>query len=75
MNSQNSFYEIETRMTDFGLARTLSLPLRLYTHEIVTLWYRPLEVLLNAKHYTPAVDIWSLGCILSEISRNGYNLF
>lgn len=62
-------------MTDFGLARTISLPLRLYTHEIITLWYRCPEVILNARHYTPAVDIWSLGCVMSEVARNGHPLF
>lgn len=44
------------------------MPLRAYTHEVVTLWYRPPEILLGAKFYTPSVDIWSLGCIFAEMS-------
>lgn len=34
---------------------------------VVTIWYRAPELLLGAKHYTPAVDIWSLGCIFNEL--------
>jgi serine/threonine protein kinase len=58
------------KLCDFGLARTFGLPFRTYTHEIVTLWYRPPEVLLGDKttKYTTAVDIWSTGCILAEMA-------
>lgn len=55
------------KLADFGLARTFNLPLRNYTHEVVTLWYRAPEILLGAKLYTAAVDIWSLGCIYAEM--------
>jgi mitogen-activated protein kinase 1/3 len=34
---------------------------------VVTRWYRSPELLLNAKSYTAAVDIWSVGCILMEL--------
>ncbi len=37
--------------------------------QIVTLWYRAPEVLLGATHYSPAVDIWSVGCIFAELVR------
>lgn len=37
--------------------------------QIVTLWYRAPEVLLGATHYAPAVDIWSIGCIMAELAR------
>ena len=50
-------------------ARCIDLPLRKYTHEVVTLWYRAPEILLGTKFYTPSVDIWSLGCILAEMSE------
>lgn len=35
----------------------------------MTLWYRAPEVLLGATHYAPAVDIWSIGCIMAELAR------
>ena len=34
---------------------------------VVTIWYRAPELLLAAKHYTTAVDVWSLGCIFAEL--------
>ena len=37
--------------------------------QIVTLWYRAPEVLLGATHYAPAVDIWSVACIMAELAR------
>ncbi|KAI5480502.1 cell division control protein Cdc2 [Pseudohyphozyma bogoriensis] len=56
------------KIADFGLARAFGIPLRTYTHEIVTLWYRPPEVLLGGRHYTTAVDVWSCGTIFAEMS-------
>ena len=55
------------KLADFGLARTVGVPMRTYTHEVVTLWYRAPEILLGGKHYAPAVDMWSLGCIFAEM--------
>lgn len=55
------------KLADFGLARNMSLPLRVYTKEVVTLWYRPPEILLGSDIYGPPVDIWSLGCIFYEM--------
>ena len=55
------------KLADFGLARTFELPLQTYTNEVVTLWYRSPEILLGEKHYTPSVDIWSVGCIVAEM--------
>ena len=40
------------KIADFGLARAFGLPLRAYTHEVVTLWYKAPEVLLGTKFYT-----------------------
>eukprot|EP00250_Pteridium_aquilinum_P005148 c15286_g1_i1 orf=106-1026(-) len=57
------------KIADFGLGRAFTLPLKSYTHEIVTLWYRAPEVLLGATHYSTPVDIWSVGCIFAELSR------
>ena len=59
------------KLADFGLARAFALPVRLYTHEVVTLWYRAPEILLGAKSYCTAVDVWSLGCIFAEMVNKG----
>lgn len=55
------------KIADLGLARAFILPIKKYTHEILTLWYRAPEVLLGATHYSTAVDIWSVGCIFAEL--------
>jgi serine/threonine protein kinase len=55
------------KLADFGLARAFGIPLRTYTHEVVTLWYRSPEILLGSKHYSTAVDMWSVGCIFAEL--------
>lgn len=55
-------------LADFGLARAFSAPLKVYTHEVVTLWYRAPEVLLGQEKYGPPMDIWSLGCIIAEMA-------
>lgn len=44
-------------------------PLAAYTHMVVTLWYRAPELLLGARKYSTAVDVWSIGCILAELLR------
>merc|ERR1719159_1863738 len=56
------------KIADFGLARAFSLPLPQYTHEVVTVWYRPLEILLGSKLYSIPVDLWGVGCILAEMA-------
>jgi len=55
------------KVCDFGLARRFADPIRPYTHMVVTLWYRAPELLLGANIYTPAIDIWSIGCIFAEL--------
>ncbi|KAI5187098.1 cyclin-dependent kinase 2 [Nematocida homosporus] len=54
------------KLADFGLGRLVGVPLHTLTCEVVTLWYRPPEILLGAKHYATSVDVWSLGCIIAE---------
>lgn len=44
-----------------------SLPMGKMTHEIITLWYRPPEILLGIENYTTKVDSWSIGCIMAEM--------
>lgn len=59
--------EFNIKLADFGLGRATSIPLRSYTSQIITLWYRPPELLLGDHNYDASVDIWSLGCIMTEI--------
>jgi cell division cycle 2-like protein len=55
------------KVADFGLAREYGSPLKPYTNMVVTLWYRAPELLLGAKTYTTAIDMWSVGCIFAEL--------
>jgi serine/threonine protein kinase len=55
------------KVADYGLARSFEMELTTYTHEVVTLWYRAPELLLGERHYTPAVDVFSVGCIMVEM--------
>ncbi|GAX79806.1 hypothetical protein CEUSTIGMA_g7246.t1 [Chlamydomonas eustigma] len=55
------------KLADFGLARAFGIPVRAYTHEVVTLWYRAPEILLGSKTYSTPVDVWSIGCIFAEM--------
>ncbi|KAH8988290.1 kinase-like domain-containing protein [Lactarius hatsudake] len=63
------------KLADFGLARAFGIPMRTYTHEVVTLWYRAPEVLLGGRHYSTAIDMWSVGCIFAEMVMRGIPLF
>ncbi|XP_055387305.1 cyclin-dependent kinase 1 [Condylostylus longicornis] len=56
------------KVADFGLGRSFGIPVRIYTHEIVTLWYRAPEILLGSQRYSCPVDIWSIGCIFAEMA-------
>ncbi|BGP17783.1 hypothetical protein JCM10213_001715 [Rhodosporidiobolus nylandii] len=60
----------QVKIGDLGLARLYQEPLQsLYTSDkiVVTVWYRSPELLLGARHYTPAIDMWSMGCIYGEM--------
>lgn len=41
----------------------------------MTLWYRAPEVLLGSRHYSTAIDMWSVGCIFAEMCMHGHPLF
>lgn len=56
------------KIADFGLARAFGIPVRVYTHEVVTLWYRAPEILLGANKYSCPIDVWSIGCIFAEMA-------
>ncbi|XP_004863991.1 cyclin-dependent kinase 11B [Heterocephalus glaber] len=58
---------LSLQVGDFGLAREYGSPLKAYTPVVVTLWYRAPELLLGAKEYSTAVDMWSVGCIFGEL--------
>jgi cyclin-dependent kinase len=67
------------KLGDFGLARAFGIPIRSFTHEVVTvclfysvlilfqLWYRAPDVLMGSHKYGTAVDIWSVGCVFAEL--------
>lgn len=56
------------KLADFGLARSFSNDHNAnLTNRVITLWYRPPELLLGATKYGPAVDMWSVGCIVAEL--------
>ena len=45
------------KIADFGLAHAFNLPLKTYTHEVVTLWFQPPEILMGNKEYSTPVEI------------------
>ena len=62
--------EGKLKLADFGLARFYSKHRQLdYTNRVITIWYRPPELLLGETQYTPAVDIWSAACVFFEILK------
>lgn len=57
----------ELKIGDFGLARLHASPKARLTHQVITRWYRPPELLYAARSYGPSVDMWSVGCIFAEL--------
>ncbi|XP_043963727.1 cyclin-dependent kinase 7 isoform X2 [Gambusia affinis] len=55
------------KLADFGLAKAFGSPNRVYTHQVVTRWYRSPELLFGARMYGVGVDMWAVGCILAEL--------
>ncbi|KAL5706950.1 [pyruvate dehydrogenase (acetyl-transferring)] kinase [Ranunculus cassubicifolius] len=56
------------KLADFGLARFFANDHNgNLTNRVITLWYRPPELLLGTTKYGPAVDMWSVGCIFAEL--------
>eukprot|EP01086_Lenisia_limosa_P004554 TRINITY_DN20026_c0_g1_i1.p1 TRINITY_DN20026_c0_g1~~TRINITY_DN20026_c0_g1_i1.p1 ORF type:complete len:323 (+),score=37.54 TRINITY_DN20026_c0_g1_i1:299-1267(+) len=56
----------ELKIADFGLARPVEASKK-YTNRVITLWYRPPELLLGANVYDTSIDMWSIGCLLGEL--------
>jgi cyclin-dependent kinase 12/13 len=59
----------QLKIADWGLARSWNKEMHNLTNRVITLWYRPPELLLGAQSYTPAIDMWSCGCICAEMFR------
>lgn len=61
--------EGQVKLADFGLARLYNSndEQRPYTNKVITLWYRPPELLFGEERYGKPVDVWSCGCILGEL--------
>merc|ERR1719410_1301069 len=59
---------LRLKIADFGLARAFTVPIPKYTHEVVTVWYRPPEILLGSVLYSIPVDMWGVGCIFAEMA-------
>ncbi len=58
----------DLKLADFGLGRAFGIPVKKFTHEVVTLWYRSPDVLLGSTQYGTPVDVWSIGCIFAEMA-------
>lgn len=59
----------ELKIADWGLARSWNPEMKLLTNPVITLWYRPPELLLGTRAYCPKIDMWSVGCIIAEMFR------
>lgn len=59
----------ELKIADWGLARSWNSEMKRLTNKVITLWYRPPELLLGAMNYTTKIDMWSVGCIIAEMLR------
>ena len=57
----------EVKLADFGLARSFADPYANMTHVVITLWYRPPELLFGARHYSGGVDVWSMAMVFAEL--------
>ncbi|XP_028119707.1 cell division control protein 2 homolog B-like [Camellia sinensis] len=62
------------KIADFGMARAFDFPLRAYSPEVVTIWYKAPEILLGSPVYSMAIDVWSVGCIFAKMLMR-QNLF
>lgn len=57
----------EVKLADFGLATSFKDPYYRMTHQVITRWYRPPELLYGARYYSGAVDVWSVGAVFAEL--------
>ncbi|GET87458.1 protein kinase, putative [Leishmania tarentolae] len=66
----NTPNQLIVKIGDFGLARVEEIPVKKYSHEVVTLWYRSPDVLMGSALYSYPVDIWSMGAIFFEMATS-----
>jgi len=59
----------ELKIADWGLARSWNTEMKKLSNKVITLWYRPPELLLGCVEYSPKIDMWSVGCIVAEMFR------
>lgn len=59
----------ELKIADWGLARSWNSEMKRLTNKVITLWYRPPELLLGMIDYSTKIDMWSVGCIVAEMFR------
>ena len=60
--------KMQIKIADFGLSRVTGVPVKKYSHEVVTMWYRAPDVMLGSVFYGFAIDVWSVGCIFAEMA-------
>lgn len=58
LNYQRIVFIYRFQLADFGLARAKSVPTKTFSNEVVTLWYRPPDVLLGSTEYSTSIDMW-----------------
>ena len=61
----------ELKIADWGLARSWNPEMNRLTNRVITLWYRPPELLLGCTKYSTKIDMWSVGCIIAEMFLRG----
>ena len=74
---ENTLLQLQSgivQLCDFGFSRLFTIPIRVVTPDVVTLWYKAPEILLHNEIYDPGIDIWSVGCMMAELS-SGRALF
>ncbi|KAH8608896.1 Protein tyrosine kinase Protein kinase domain [Trypanosoma vivax] len=59
--------QIVVKLADYGLARVENIPVKKYSHDVASLWYRSPDVVMGSALYSFAVDMWSIGCIFAEV--------
>jgi serine/threonine protein kinase len=69
-NAKDTANQLIVKIGDFGLARVEEIPVKKYSHEVVTLWYRSPDVLMSSALYSYPVDIWSMGAIFFEMATS-----
>ncbi|KAH3915824.1 hypothetical protein HBI56_041430 [Parastagonospora nodorum] len=62
------------KLADFGLARSFAEPGRHMSSNVITRFYRPPELFYGAQHYGGAVDMWSVGCVIAELTIRNFFL-